>query len=137
MKNIPSFNEYINEAATDRSQYDEIGRTLRYLEDLIQKEIGFKPKLTSTLKKGPRGSYMEITSEDVLKQLGPVGGAAFETARLTFTGGSEVMEDDSVMFTSYLSYTVPYGGSNGVKFIWDAVWYSFDESAWIVGRKLA
>jgi len=137
MKNIPSFNEYVNEAATDSSQFDEMIKALPYLEQLIQREVGFKPKLTGKVQRGRMGNYLDITSEDVRKHMGSIGPAIFKSATIHLQGGGEVMSDESVRFTCHLQYEVPYGGSNGVKFVWDGIWYSFDESGWVAGRKVA
>jgi hypothetical protein len=137
MKNIPSFTEYVNEAATDTSQFDEIIKALPKLEQLIQREVGFRPKLTARVQKGRMGNYLDITSEDVRKHMGSIGPAIFKSAVIHLQGGGDVMTDGSGTFTCHLQYEVPYGGSNGVKFVWDGVWYSFDEFNWIPGRKIA
>lgn len=137
MEHISSFNDFLGESATSDDQFNEILRALPNLEQLIQREVGFKPKLTGKVQKGRMGNYLDITSEDVRKHMGSIGPAIFKSATIHLQGGSEVMSDESVMFTCYLQYEVPYGGSNGVKFVWDGIWYSFDESGWIVGRKLA
>jgi hypothetical protein len=137
MKNIPSFNEYMNEAATDSSQFDEMIKALPYLEQLIQREVGFKPKLTAKVTKGRSGDYLEITSEDLVSQLGKIGAAMFNTLHLKLVGGDEVMKDDSVGFSINMEWSHPSGGTNGTGFIWNSMYYSFDESGWIAGRKIA
>jgi hypothetical protein len=137
MKNIPSFNVYMNEAATNSSQFDEMIKALPYLEQLIQREVGFKPKLTANVIKGRRGDYLEITSEDLISQLGKIGGAMFKTLHLKLVGGREVMKDDSVGFSIDMMWSHFNGGTNGTAFIWNSVYYSFDESGWIAGRKIA
>jgi hypothetical protein len=137
MKNIPTFNEYVNEAATDTSQFDEIIKALPNLEQLIQREVGFKPKLTGKVQKGRMGNYLDITSEDLVNQLGKIGGAMFKTLRLRLVGGDEVMKDDSVAFSINMEWGVWSGGTNGTSFIWNGVYYSFDESGWVAGRKIA
>jgi hypothetical protein len=137
MKNIPSFNEYMNEAATDSSQFDEMIKALPYLEQLIQREVGFRPKLTAKVTKGRSGDYLEITSEDLVNQLGKIGGAMFKTLRLRLVGGDEVMKDDSVAFSINMEWSVWSGGTNGTSFVWNSMYYSFDESGWVAGRKIA
>jgi len=142
MKNIPSFNEYMNEAATDSSQFDEMIKALPYLEQLIQREVGFRPKLTANVIMrrsfaGQSGDYLEITSEDLISQLGKIGGAMFKTLHLKLVGGDEVMKDDSVAFSINMEWSHFNGGTNGTAFIWNSVYYSFDESGWIAGRKIA
>ena len=137
MKNIPSFNEYMTEAATDSSQFDEMIKALPYLEQLIQREVGFKPKLTANVIKGRSGDYLEITSEDLVSQLGKIGAAMFNTLHLKLVGGDEVMKDDSVGFSINMEWSHPSGGTNGTGFIWNSMSYSFDESGWIAGRKIA
>jgi hypothetical protein len=137
MKNIPSFRDYLSESQTSDLQFDEIVQALPKLEQLIQREIGVKITLNAREVKGRHGTYLSIKSNDLTNQMGKLGGSLFNTSHVVLEGASKVMADDSVMFTINFMYTVPYGGSNGVKFIWDAVWYSFSESGWVAGRKIA
>jgi hypothetical protein len=112
-------------------------KALPYLEQLIQREVGFKPKLTAKVAPSRTGDYLEITSEDLVSQLGKIGAAMFKTLRLRLVGGDEVMKDDAVGFSINMEWSLHSGGTNGTGFIWYSMYYSFDESGWIAGRKIA
>lgn len=140
MKHIERFDSFLNEANGDvplAEAQAEILRTLPYLEKLIQGETGMAVKLSGTKKKGRVADYVLITSQDLTREMGKVGPAVFSSFRIEIEGGSSIQQDGSLWFRPMVTWSLPQGGTNGAQFIWEALWYSVDESGWIPGRKVA
>jgi len=140
MMHIERFDSFLNEANGDTPLAEaqaEILRTLPYLEKLIQKETGVAVKLSGTIRKGRRGDYIIITSQDLTREMGKVGPVVFENFYVEIEGGSSIQQDGSLWFRPMVTWSLPSGGTNGAQFIWEALWYSVDESGWVPGRKVA
>lgn len=140
MKHIERFDSFLNEANGDAPLAEaqaEILRTLPYLEKLIQKETGMAVKLSGTVRKGRQGDYIVITSQDLTREMGKVGPVVFKTFQVEIEGGSSIQQDGSLWFRPMVTWSLPQGGTNGAQFIWEALWYSVDESGWVPGRKVA
>lgn len=135
MKNLKQFEEFVNESISDASEHlNAVINALPELEKLILKYTNAKIKLKAKAEKTRSGTIIRIYSDDLSKDLSPLGRIVFKSIQVMFWGGTENRDGD-IWFSPKISYTHPGGGSNGTDFIWDTLWFNTKTNKWIEGRK--
>jgi len=123
--------ESLNESEDATPYLDEVKAALPDLEDLIKKELGFKPKLDVKASRG----RLEITSGDIINELGKtLVKTMFVEVTIGFWGGNITKDGKTIWFNPKLWYKHPSGGTNGTDFVWDSLWYDLEKKEWITGR---
>ena len=110
----------------------KVQQALPELETLIEKELGFKPKLQAKIENN--GRNIKITSDDLITELGnTLVKSLFTVIYIDFWGGTKYTHDnvDYIGFSPKLRYNHPTGGSNGTDFIWWAVKFNLNTKQWI------
>jgi len=111
----------------------KIKKNLPKLEELIQKRLGFKPKLKVEIS---TNQMFQITgTQNLIDQLGnTLVKTLFTQINIEFWGGKYSKEHEVIWFNPQVSYTHPSGGSNGTDFIWDSLWFDINTNEWKEGR---
>ena len=146
---MKSLAEKLNEAKVDASVNENINannitnniadviplveKALPELGKLIQKKLGFAPKLFVMQS----GDTLRIESDDLSKELGKLGKALFKSIKI-YTWGGNIMknEENMIWINPKLSYEHPNGGSNGTDFLWDSLYFDFKNEKWLEGRSI-
>lgn len=105
---------------------------LSELEILIEKYLGFRPKLEAFYSE--RNNKIKIRgTENLVGNLGDtLVKTIFTKINIEFWGG-DLVDDNSIWFNPKLSYEHPLGGSNGTDFLWDSLWFT-KNNEWVEGR---
>lgn len=136
---MKSVHEHLNENENLYQDYMFAAtKEIPALVRLIQKELGFSPKIVIELQKGRNGESLKISSSDnLVKELGnTLVKAIFTEIKIDFWGGTKLTSENKIWFNPKISYTHPGGGSNGTDFLWDSLWFDLDTNKWITGRKI-
>lgn len=104
------------------------------LSNLFNKHLGFKPKLKIELEKN---RLVIAGTQNLVSYTGSIGKKMFKEIMIDCWGGQLNKEEPTVWFSPHVSYDHLGGGSNGISFIWNALWYNYETNKWIEGRILS
>lgn len=139
MKSLNEHKGHLNEGREiSPEMLTAVQNALPELSKLIQKELGFSPKLVAVKEDSRNGEYIRIKgSDNLVKELGnTLVKTFFKEITVYFWGGTKLYDENKIWFNPKLSYEHPGGGSNGTDFIWDSIWFDLDTNKWITGRKI-
>jgi len=122
----------LNESEATPEMLLQVQQALPDLEKLIQKRSGVKVKLMAEMKR----EKINIHSDNLIGQIGPLGRTVFKAINVYFWGGDCIEKTNQIWFNPKLSYEHPSGGSNGSDFIWQSLWFKLDTNEWVEGRLL-
>lgn len=138
---VKTFNDFINgvkinESIQDPSEHlDAVINALPELEKLVFKYNKFKVNLKAKIELTRSGSIIKIYSDDLTKDLSPLGKTMFSKIAVGFWGGNVTQDGKTIWFNPKVWYEHPSGGSNGTSFIWDSLWFDLETNKWIEGRR--
>ena len=122
----------LNESEATPEMLLQVQQALPDLEKLIQKRSGVKVKLMAEMKR----EKINIHSDNLIGQIGPLGRTVFKAINVYFWGGDYIEKTNQIWFNPKTSYEHPSGGSNGADFIWQSLWFKLDDNVWVEGRLL-
>lgn len=138
---MKSVNEHLNKLNENNEVSQDnllaVQKELPALVKLIQKQLGFSPKLVVTIENSRQGNRINLSSNDLTSELGKtLVKNMFSEIKIEFWGGVLSSTENKIWFNPKVQYTHPGGGSNGTDFVWDSLWFDLDTNKWIEGRKI-
>lgn len=107
-----------------------VKKNIHKLTSLVKKRIGIrlqKPKFEIR-----KGKVLIEFEDELLQYLGTtLVRTLFTTVKLTLWGGEYLEREGMIHYRPNLHYEHPEGGSNGVKFIWQWLYFDLKKNRWL------
>jgi hypothetical protein len=121
---------------TTQKILEMVTKALPQLQSEIKRIAGIELKLSATLQKTDYYGYsIRIQSDDFAEKLTGISASLFNEIKFKTWGGG-ISENGKLCFFPKIEYSSWSGGSNGMDYIWNTIWFDTESGDFIFSDEM-